>query len=177
MEVEEIDRLVENARNGDEAALSELFELYRDRLHRMIQLRMDRRIQTRVDVSDVLQEAYVDLASQLANYAKDPKLPFFLWLRRLTGQRLAKTHRFHLGQQRRDLARETRIDQARPSDASSVIMASQLIGQFTSVVGVFCVEKCSRKCKKCSIHCRIRTARLLRSGTSSNCRTMKLRRS
>ena len=135
LESEDIDQLVDLAKEGDESALSQLFEQYRDRLRRMILLRMDRRIQTRVDASDVLQEAYVDLASQLANYAKDPQLPFFLWLRRLTGQRLAKTHRFHLGQQKRDLARETRLEHATSVDASSVFMASQLIGQFTSVAG------------------------------------------
>lgn len=135
MNSKEINQLVANAQGGDEAALSQLFELYRGRLRRMVQLRMDRRIQTRVDVSDVLQEAYVDIASQLKNYTKNPELPFFLWLRRLTGQRLAKTHRFHLGQQKRDLAREARIDRAGPMDASSVVMASQLIGQFTSVAG------------------------------------------
>ncbi len=135
MNSEEIDQLVVHAQDGDESALSQLFELYRGRLRRMVQLRMDHRIQTRVDVSDVLQEAYVDIAAQLKNYTTNPELPFFLWLRRLTGQRLAKTHRFHLGQQKRDLARETRIDRAGPMDASSVVMASQLIGQFTSVAG------------------------------------------
>ncbi|MEM7313176.1 MAG: sigma-70 family RNA polymerase sigma factor [Planctomycetota bacterium] len=127
--------LIALARAGNETALSKLFDSHRERLKRMILLRMDRRIQPRVDASDVLQEAYVELASQLANYAKDPKLPFFLWLRRLTAQRLAKTHRFHLGQQKRDLARETRIDQRVSNDASSVYMASQLVGQFTSVAG------------------------------------------
>ncbi len=57
--------------------MAELFALYRARLRRMVEVRMDRRLQRRVDASDVLQEAYVDLAKQLPNYANDPKLPFF----------------------------------------------------------------------------------------------------
>ena len=124
--------LVSQAQNGDQDALAELFEANRGRLEHMIRLRMSERVRPRVAVSDVLQEAYVDLAQQLGNYAADPKLPFFLWLRRITGQRLAKMHRDHLGRQIRDVNREQRLDVAVP-DASAVYMANQLAGQFTSV--------------------------------------------
>ena len=127
-----LNALIQRAQGGDQSALAELFEANRDRLARMIRLRMSAQVQPRVAVSDVLQEAYVDLAQQLGNYAKDPKLPFFLWLRRITGQRLAKVHRAHLGQQMRDINRERRLDAAMPG-ASSVFMAHQLAGQFTSV--------------------------------------------
>ena len=112
-----------------------LFDRHRDRLKRMVHLRMDGRVRQRVDVSDVLQDAYLDLASQLPNYAKDPKLPFFLWLRRITGQRLAKLHRFHLGRKKRDVARDKPIQQAATPEASSVFMAKELIGQMTSPSG------------------------------------------
>ena len=126
------DSLVDQARNGDQNALANLFEANRDRLERMVRLRMNERVRPRVAVSDVLQEAYVDLAQQLGNYAKDPKLPFFLWLRRITGQRLAKVHRAHLGQEMRDVNKERRLNAGVP-DASSVFMANQLAGRFTSV--------------------------------------------
>ncbi len=43
---------------GDESALVELFTRHRDRLKRMVKLRLDRRLQGRIDASDVLQEAY-----------------------------------------------------------------------------------------------------------------------
>ena len=79
------DLRVQEAIAGDEQAMAALFIQHRERLKRMIELRMDRRLQGRTDASDVLQEACVDLAQQLPNYAKDPKLPFFLWLRFLTG--------------------------------------------------------------------------------------------
>src|SRR6516162_4867765 len=54
---------------GDQQALAELFACYRDRLRRMVQLRLDRRLQGRVDASDVLQEAYLDAAQRAAEYA------------------------------------------------------------------------------------------------------------
>ena len=124
--------LIQKAQNGDLEALAQVFEINRERLKRMIRMRMSERVRPRVAVSDVLQEAYVDLAQQLGNYAKDPKLPFFLWMRRVTGLRLAKVHREHLGQQIRDANRDRRLDVAMP-DASAVYMANQLAGQFTTV--------------------------------------------
>src|SRR5262249_30929549 len=54
--------LLARAGRGDAAALGELFGLYRERLRRMVRLRMDRRMQGRLDASDVLQEAYLELA-------------------------------------------------------------------------------------------------------------------
>lgn len=129
--------LIRQAQAGDEAALALLFEQYRQRLRRMIQLRLDRRVQGRVNPSDVLQEAFIDLAKQLDNYAKDPQLPFFVWVRRLTGNRLANVHRHHLGTAKRDAAREVTLYRGRMPQATSVALASQLIGNSTSAAGKF----------------------------------------
>jgi RNA polymerase sigma-70 factor, ECF subfamily len=74
-----------------------LFARYRARLKRMVHLRLSRRLQGRVDDSDVLQEAYLDVARRLPEYVRDPKLPFFLWVRHLTGLKLTEIHRRHLG--------------------------------------------------------------------------------
>ena len=131
----EVDNLIAQARAGNQHALAQLFEQHQGRLARMVDLRMDRRVQARVAVSDVLQEAYVDLAQQLPNYAKDPKLPFFLWLRRITGQRLAKIHRQHLGQAKRNVSKEVPLDQRAVPGANSGIVARELVGRFTSAAG------------------------------------------
>src|SRR4051812_11937182 len=55
------DELLRRAGAGDRHALAGLFDRYRDRLRRMVRLRMDRRLQGRVDPSDVLQEAQVEI--------------------------------------------------------------------------------------------------------------------
>src|SRR6476661_3950978 len=89
-------RLFALARGGDAAALSELFARHRGRLRRMVDLRLDRRLQGRVDASDVVQEAYLDVARRLDEYLRDPKLPLLLWLRFIVGERLLKLHRQHL---------------------------------------------------------------------------------
>src|SRR5262245_22844434 len=94
--------LMTRAAAGDEQAFRHLFSRHRDRLKRMVHVRISRRLQGRVDDSDVLQEAYLDVFRKLPEYVKEPGLPFFLWLRHLTGLKLTEIHRRHLGTQMRD---------------------------------------------------------------------------
>ena len=75
---------------GGQAALAEAFMSHRERLRRMVDLRLDRRVAARVDASDVLQETYLDASRQLEQYVAQRPMPLFLWLRFLTGQRLKK---------------------------------------------------------------------------------------
>ena len=88
--------LLLRAKAGDAAALGGLFARYRDRLRRMVRLRLDRRVAGRLDPSDVVQEAYLDVARRFPEYAAAPAVPFYVWLRALTGQRLIDLHRQHL---------------------------------------------------------------------------------
>jgi RNA polymerase sigma-70 factor, ECF subfamily len=98
--------LIERLRAGGRRALAELFGRYRDRLRRMVELCLDPRLQARLDPSDVLQEAYLEVARDLDAYLRDPRLTPFLWLRLHVGRRLTTLHRHHLG---------TRMRAARPS--------------------------------------------------------------
>lgn len=128
-----IEDLVQAAAGGDEGALAVLFDRYRERLKRTIKLRLDRRLQGRVDASDVLQDAYLDLARKLPEYAGKPNLPFFLWLRLVVGERLIRVHRHHLGAAMRDAEREISIHQGGLPHASSASLAAHLMGRLTSV--------------------------------------------
>src|SRR5262245_14565857 len=92
---DETDDLLQRAAEGAEQAFQKLFSRYRDRLKQMVHLRLSRRLQGRVDDSDVLQEAYLEVAKRLKEYAQAPGLPFFLWLRHLTGLKLVEVHRRH----------------------------------------------------------------------------------
>ena len=127
-----IDDLVRRAADGEEVALAELFDRYRRRLRLMVRLRLDRRLQGRVDPSDVLQEAYIDLAQKLPEYAGRSTMPFFLWLRLVTGERLLRVHRQHLGAAMRDAGREISLCRGALPQASSVSLAAQLLGRYTS---------------------------------------------
>jgi RNA polymerase sigma-70 factor, ECF subfamily len=124
--------VLRRAAGGDEAALAELFGRYRTRLRQMVRLRLDRRLQGRVDPSDVLQEAYLDVADQLPHYLRKPEMSFFLWLRLVTGQRLMRLHRQHLGAQMRDAGKEVSLYRGALPQASSVSLAAHLLGRMTT---------------------------------------------
>jgi RNA polymerase sigma-70 factor (ECF subfamily) len=124
--------LIERARAGDRDAVSEIFARYRDRLCRMVDMRLDRRLQARIDASDVIQEAYVDVVSRLEEYLRDPRVPLFLWLRLVVGDRLTKLHRHHLGTRMRDAGVEVSLYRGALPAASSAALAAQLLGKHTS---------------------------------------------
>ena len=122
----------EQLRGGDRQALAALFAQYRDRLRRVVELRLDPRLRGRLDPSDVLQDAYLDVAGDLDAYLADPKLPPLLWLRLHVGRRLTTLHRQHLGTKMRDAGLEISIYQGALPEASSAALASMLLGQHTS---------------------------------------------
>jgi RNA polymerase sigma-70 factor (ECF subfamily) len=98
----------------------------------MISLRLDSRLQGRIDPSDVIQEAYLEAARRLPVYMREPEpMPFFLWLRFLAAQTLQLVHRKHLGVQARDLNREVSIQGGRMPHATSAALAAQLLGHDT----------------------------------------------
>ena len=123
---------LQRAAGGDQEALRALLAQHHDRLKRMVHLRLSRRLAARVDDSDVLQEAYIEVARRLNEYVKEPSLPFFLWLRHMTGLKLAEVHRRHLGTQLRDVDREVTLQRAGLPLVDSISLADQLLGTLTT---------------------------------------------
>jgi RNA polymerase sigma-70 factor (ECF subfamily) len=124
--------LLRRVEDGDETAMTELFARFRDRLRRMVKLRMDRRLQGRFDPSDVLQEAYLDVSRRAGEYRDNPAMPIFLWLRFITGQKLMALHRKHLGVQMRNAGQEVSLHGGALPPASSISIAAMLLGRITS---------------------------------------------
>jgi RNA polymerase sigma-70 factor (ECF subfamily) len=116
---------------GDVTALNELFTRCRDRLKRMVRLRMNPRLRGRVDDSDVVQDAFVEAARRLPEYLEQPQTPFFLWVRQIVGQRLIDTHRRHMLSKQRDAGRDISLFGGAPL-ASSASLAAQLLGRASS---------------------------------------------
>jgi RNA polymerase sigma-70 factor (ECF subfamily) len=131
-ELPDHDTLVQRASRGDQQALADLFGRYRDRLWRMVYLRLDRRLQGRQDPEDVLQEAFLVLAKRLPEYAANRSMPLYLWMRQITGQKLIELHRQHLGARMRDASQEVSLYRGALPQASSVSLAAQLLGRLTS---------------------------------------------
>ena len=131
-ESNEVSDLIRRAIAGDEGALRELFSRHRGQLKRMVHLRLSRRLSGRVDDSDVVQEAFTDASRRLDEYAREPSMSFFLWLRHLTALKLAEVHRRHLGTQLRDADREVTLHRGGLPMADSVSLAAQLLGTLTT---------------------------------------------
>jgi RNA polymerase sigma-70 factor (ECF subfamily) len=124
--------LIECAAAGNDAALATLWQRQSRRLRLMIQLRLDRRLQRRVDPSDILQKAYIDLADRLPSYARERPMPIFLWIRLVATQRLMQVHRRHLRTGLRDAGREVSLHSGASPQVSSASLVAQLMGRFTS---------------------------------------------
>ncbi len=123
------EQLIASVGEERERLLGQLMESHRARLLRMVRLRMHPHVRSRVDASDVIQETYIEAQRQIEAYVKNPRLPFFLWLRRLAGDRVMRAHRAHLDAQKRDPRRE-RADRYALPDVSvpaltELISASQ----------------------------------------------------
>lgn len=128
----DLHELLERAGAGDLDAKGRLFAEHRERLRRMVQMRLDPRLRSRLDASDVLQDVFVEFSNSLPEYLKRPDAPFFLWLRFLTGRKIQVLHRHHLGVHMRDAGREIRLGDGAFPQASSVYLAAQLLGKLTS---------------------------------------------
>lgn len=128
---DEIDRL-RSAGARAEDVLGAILEEHRPRLERMVRFRMDPRLRQRIGVSDVLQEAFVEAAQRIPGYLEEPKMPFFLWLRFITAQRLLMLRRKHVGAQKRDVRKQVPLRAQRFPGASSVVLADALIASDTT---------------------------------------------
>src|SRR5207249_11080238 len=95
-------------------------------------LRMDRRLQGRVDPADVVQEAYLAVRGKFRQYSANPRVPFFVWLRLEVGQKLVDVHRFHLGTKMRDAGQEVSLHRGALPQVSSLSLAEHLLGKLST---------------------------------------------
>jgi RNA polymerase sigma-70 factor (ECF subfamily) len=113
----DIEDLLNQAAQGDGAAVDALLLRHRDRLRSMVRLRMDGRLAARMDPSDVVQEALMEAARKLPEYLMTRPVPFYPWLRRLAWERLVKLHERHLHAGKRSVLREEGLDLRLPEDS------------------------------------------------------------
>src|SRR5215218_6804063 len=114
--------LLERLRGGDQPALATLYDRHKEKLRRMVQVRLDPRLKGRVAPSDVLQEAYIDALKRYPHYFDKADQPFFGWLRLIVAQRLADVHREHAAK-KRDVRNELPFGHPMGGPASSACLA------------------------------------------------------
>lgn len=147
VEQDDVDAALAAAASNEEGAMEHMapvLEAYRGRIERMLRLRMDHRVAGRVGVSDVMQDAYIEIVRRLPKYLaedSDPaagergRMPFFLWVRFIAGQALRQTHRQHLGTVARDAGRDVPMFSGGAPEASSLMLANALVESGVSPSG------------------------------------------
>jgi RNA polymerase sigma-70 factor (ECF subfamily) len=98
--------LLDRAERGDASVVNQLLASHRQRLKAMVSLRLDARIRSRADPSDVVQDALLDAARRLPEFLSNRSVPFYLWLRQIAAERLVDLHRRHIRARNRSVARE-----------------------------------------------------------------------
>ena len=118
--------LLDNARAGDADAVNQLLDRHRRSVRRLVEMRLDRRVQQRVDVSDVVQDVMVEASGRLDKYLDDPAMAFHLWIRQIAWDRIIDTYRRHRVSAKRNMDREQPIAVAAGTDQSTMELAVQL---------------------------------------------------
>jgi RNA polymerase sigma-70 factor (ECF subfamily) len=109
-DAQDTQELLNDARQGNDAAVDRLLARHRAAVRRMVALRMDPALARRVDASDIAQDVLVEAHRRLREYLKNPAMPFHLWLRQMAKDRLIDAHRRHRVAARRSLDREQPLE-------------------------------------------------------------------
>jgi RNA polymerase sigma-70 factor (ECF subfamily) len=125
------EELLEAIGRDDASARSCLLDRHRQRLRRMVAVRLDRRLAARVDPSDVVQDVLLEADRHLADYVRRRPLPFYPWLRQLAWNRLVDLHRRHVRAGRRSVRREAPAAPHLP-DESALELAARLFARGSS---------------------------------------------
>jgi RNA polymerase sigma-70 factor (ECF subfamily) len=120
------EELLRRAAAGDPEARATVLEQHRERLRRMIAVRIDPRLAARIDPSDVVQETLAEADRLLAGYVQSPPLPFYPWLRQLAWDQIVHQHRLHIQARRRTVSREEPVPLGLPGE-SVLALADRLL--------------------------------------------------
>lgn len=118
--------LLDRVRRGDGTAINGLLARHRAAIRRMIDQRMDRVVQRRVDASDIVQDVMIEANRRLGDYLANPTMPFRLWLRHMARDRLIDAHRRHRVAANRSLDREVSLAAPTSQDHSQADVVGQL---------------------------------------------------
>ncbi len=125
-EHENTQELLRGVQEGDDEAVNQLFDRHRAAVRRLVQMRLDQRIRQRVDVSDVVQDVLISANRRLKEYLKSPPMPFHLWIRQITKDRIIDAHRRHRVSAKRSVDRERALVVPAGMNRSTMELAAHL---------------------------------------------------
>ena len=111
--------------------MTDYFESVRLRLEKIVRFRMDPIFRARMDVSDVLQEGYIEALRRFDHWPQDGSISLFIWLRQRVLQALWDMQRLH-SRDKRSVQRERSLPESFSPDSTSLSLASYLADDLTS---------------------------------------------
>jgi RNA polymerase sigma-70 factor (ECF subfamily) len=103
------EQLLERARAGDEAALGQLLELYRNYLRLVARALIGQALRVRLDASDLVQETFLKAAREFGQFLGSNKPELTAWLRQILVNTLANQVKHHR-RQARDYQRQKSLE-------------------------------------------------------------------
>jgi RNA polymerase sigma-70 factor, ECF subfamily len=124
------EQLLRLARGGDGTALGLLLEMYRNYLGLLARYQIGRRLQGKVDASDLIQDAFLEAHRDFGQFRGSTEPELVSWLRRILATNLANLMAHYRGTQRRDVALEREL--SAELDRSSRVLDYSLIAKGSS---------------------------------------------
>src|SRR5947209_8488726 len=104
-----VESLLPLARAGHADALGQLLESYRNYLELLARLQIGRRLQSKVDAADLVQETFLDAHATFADFRGVTERELVGWLRRVLAFNLASLVRRYYGTGRRNVTLEQEL--------------------------------------------------------------------
>jgi RNA polymerase sigma-70 factor (ECF subfamily) len=126
----DIEQLIDEARTGDRARLGQLLASYQNYLRLLARIEIGRRLQGKVDASDIVQETFLVAHRQFPTFQGHAEAQLTKWLRTILAGTLANVVRRYVGTQARDMRLEREL--ASELDQSTCNLGRMLIDQHSS---------------------------------------------
>lgn len=107
---DEASALFERARQGSDQAINAVFERYGGRLHALIRLRLGPQLRRRLESRDILQATMLKAFQGIERFAGSGSGSLMAWLGAIAHAEICDQADFH-GRQKRDVARDTAVDE------------------------------------------------------------------
>jgi len=122
--------IILEAKKGGDPALGALLELYRNYLRLLARIEIGRRLQGKLDASDLVQETFLEAHRHFAGFQGTDEPQFACWLRQILAAKVANLVRHYFGTQGRDVRLEEEL--AAELDNSSRMIGHELAAPMTS---------------------------------------------
>lgn len=124
------EQMIQTARTGTDAGLGPLLELYRNYLRLLARIEIGRRLQGKLDASDLVQETFLEAHRNFARFQGTSEPQLISWLRQILAAKVANLLRHYLGTQGRDVRLEREL--AADLDQSSRALGAELIASLST---------------------------------------------